>query len=118
MLFCDGSYCFRKRTSTKIERLQSLQREGLCCISRYEKNEKPDSLDRSQVGSDLVNKLAAKKRKCGTSGASIEIIDTQCGDGELDQCALRDSSFPLSKRSGFSENLLGSDQVCYDLAYC
>lgn len=57
-----------------------------------------------------MNKLAAKKRKCRTSGASTETIDTQCGDGELEQSALRDSADQLSKRSRFSENLLGSDQ--------
>lgn len=93
----------------ETERLQSLQREGLCCISRYDKNEKPSSPDRSEVGSDPANKLAAKKRK-STSGACAETIDTQCEDGELDQSALKDSSHHLSKRSRFSENLQGSDQ--------
>lgn len=99
----------KKELLQETERLQSLQREGLCCISRYEKNEEPNSPDRSQVGSDPVNKLAAKKRK-STSGACTETIDTQWGDGELDQSALKDSSDQLSKRSRFSENLLGSDQ--------
>lgn len=102
-----------KELLQEIERLQSLQREGLCCISKYEKIEKPSSPDRSQVGSDLVNKLAAKKRKCRTSGASTETIHTQCGDSELDRSALTDSADRLSKRSRFSKNLLGSGQVHY-----
>ncbi|KAL1803885.1 hypothetical protein ACET3Z_032532 [Daucus carota] len=110
MLFCDGYTCFRKRTSTRIERLQSLQQEGLCCISRFEKHEKPSSPDRSQVEPDLVNKLASSKRKFSTFGAGTETIDTQCGVGELDQAALRNSTDQSSKRRRFSENLLESDQ--------
>lgn len=57
-----------------------------------------------------MKKLAAKKRKFSTSGACTEAIDTQCGDGELGQSVLEDSSDQLSKRSRFSENLQGSDQ--------
>ena len=95
----------------EIERLQSLQREGLCCISRFEKHEKPSSPERSQAGSDLVDKLASSKRKFSTSGASTETIDTQCGVGELDQAALGNSTDRSSKRSRFSEKLLESDQV-------
>ncbi|XP_017258265.1 uncharacterized protein LOC108227559 isoform X1 [Daucus carota subsp. sativus] len=94
----------------EIERLQSLQREGLCCISRFEKHEKPSSPERSQAGSDLVDKLASSKRKFSTSGASTETIDTQCGVGELDQAALGNSTDRSSKRSRFSEKLLESDQ--------
>ncbi|KAL8147716.1 hypothetical protein AgCh_005152 [Apium graveolens] len=99
-----------KELLQETERLQSLQREGLCCIFRYEKNEKPSSPDRSLVGSDPLNKLAAKKRKVSTSGACSKTVDIQSGDGELDQSALKDSSEQLSKRSRFSENLQGSDQ--------
>ena len=95
----------------EIERLQSLQREGLCCISRFEKHEKPSSPERSQAGSDLVDKLASSKRKFSTFGAGTETIDTQCGVGELDQAALRNSTDQSSKRRRFSENLLESDQV-------
>ncbi|XP_074367523.1 uncharacterized protein LOC141707968 isoform X2 [Apium graveolens] len=100
----------KKELLQETERLQSLQREGLCCIFRYEKNEKPSSPDRSLVGSDPLNKLAAKKRKVSTSGACSKTVDIQSGDGELDQSALKDSSEQLSKRSRFSENLQGSDQ--------
>ncbi|WOG93479.1 hypothetical protein DCAR_0312763 [Daucus carota subsp. sativus] len=74
----------QKELLQKIERLQSVQREGLCCISRFEKNEKPNSLDRSQVGSDLPKCCIQKTALAG--GDKNVLGSTICMFQELLEC--------------------------------
>lgn len=100
-----------RELSQEIEKLRNLQREGLCCSARYDKNGQLNTPDSSQVGSDRQNEMAIIPRKRRRSlRADVEIMVPQCADDQLGQSAVQDSTDHLSKRSKSSGSFSNSDQ--------
>ncbi|KAK9273673.1 hypothetical protein L1049_018483 [Liquidambar formosana] len=101
-----------KELSKEIERLQNLQREGLCCSSKDDKNENGqlNMHGGAQVGSvDASNgspKKTTKKRGRDAGAEAEEGIVTPCTTGQVDHFMVRESAKNFSKDTMFGGALV------------